>query len=170
MSKVTKNSKQKNTRRTISGVKTDGASCAFREKFEAMESGELLPEITEDLPFKHVYDPEVHPDRPAKLLKLLFHEDFFVTGSAREEASVASIYSKKSILDILARLSTQGVANIEMQAVAQDFIVQRSEIYASDLIIMQYSARKNQPKLQISYTNLPTNYVVVLMKESPKLF
>lgn len=142
----------------------------LRKEFEQIEAGERLPDLTQDIPFKSIYDVDVHPERIEELLSLVFHESFQVTGSAKEEASKASIYSKKTILDILARLSNNGLANAEMQVAAQEFIAQRTDIYASELIIMQYSVRKNQLKSEMTYKDVPTNYLVVLMKESPKLF
>lgn len=142
----------------------------IREKFEQMEAGLRLPDMTADLPFKRIYDAEVHPERISYLLQLIFGEEFTVSGSVREEMLGTSIYSKKSILDVLARLSNQGIADVEMQVVAQEFIVQRSELYAADMIVMQYSARKNQLKSEITYLDVPVSYIVILMKESPKIF
>ncbi|MDD3340091.1 MAG: PD-(D/E)XK nuclease family transposase [Lachnospiraceae bacterium] len=142
----------------------------LRKEFELIESGERLPDLTGDIPFKNIFDVDVHPERISQLLRLVYHENLVVTGSAREEAAKASIYSKKTIMDILARLSNNGLANAEMQVAAQEFIAQRTAIYASELIIMQYSVKKNQLKSEVTYNDIPTNYLVVLMKESPKLF
>ncbi|MEG0355413.1 MAG: PD-(D/E)XK nuclease family transposase, partial [Lachnospiraceae bacterium] len=90
--------------------------------------------------------------------------------SLKEEGSKASIYSKKTILDILARLSNHGLCDFEMQVTAQEFIVQRMDVYASDLMMMQYSIRKGEKKKEFQFSDMADTYCVVFMKHSPNIF
>ncbi|MEG0591125.1 MAG: hypothetical protein RR496_05695, partial [Lachnospiraceae bacterium] len=77
----------------------------IREEFEQMEAGIRVPPLYEDRPFKRIFDPDMHRDRDTKLFQLIYHKQAEVLHSLKEEGSKASIYSKKTILDILARLS-----------------------------------------------------------------
>jgi len=115
-------------------------------------------------------DPDIHADRLSRLLELIFNEEMQVQGSLKEESAKASVYSKKTIVDILARLKNSGIVNTEIQVAAQEFIVNRMNIYTSDIIMLQYSVMNGEKKSKVDFTNIPMSYGVVFMKESPSLF
>ena len=140
------------------------------EEIKAIETGERLPELYSDYAFKKQFDADVHRDRLTKLLQMIFGFSLEVVSSLKNEAVLTTIYSKKSILDILAKLSNNAVSNIEMQVVAQEFITKRIDVYCSDVILMQYSVQEGQKKEGFDFNKIEKTYVAVLMKESPKLF
>lgn len=140
------------------------------EEIKAIENGERLPELYTDFIFKKAFDADMHKDRLTKLLHMIFGFSLNVVSSLKNEAVLTTIYSKKSILDILAKLDNNAVSNIEMQVVAQEFITKRVDVYCSDVILMQYSIHEGQKKKEFDFDDIEKTYVAVLMKESPKLF
>lgn len=139
----------------------------IREEFDQIESGKRLPELYYDLPFKKAFHPDNHPDRVTKIFRLIFHQDLVVLGSMNTEPPKVSIYSKNTILDHLARMSDEGIFDMEMQRKAQEFVTERMDVYVSDLIMLQYSVEKGKKKSQMGFQDIPATYAVVFMKESP---
>ena len=88
----------------------------IRKEFERIESGEIVPQMFGDVGAKKTLDPDVHPERLSRILELIFQEDMSILGSLKGESAKASIYCKKTIVDILARLKNRGIVNAEMQA------------------------------------------------------
>ena len=155
---------------TDKGVRFEDLPRYLQEEYRAMEAGELLPSLTRDIPFKTIYDPDIHKERLTTLFQLIFREDATVVSSLKGENNKASILCKRTVLDVIARLSNEGVVDVEMQALLQEFIVHRMNIYASDMVMLQYSVSKNEKKTEFSYMDIPHAYLVVLMKESPEVF
>lgn len=96
--------------------------------------------------------------------------DLSVSGSSKDELPIESAGAKKTITDISAILNDDRYADIEVQAFAQEFIYNRSDIYSSRILLFQYSAQSGQPKSEINYGNTPGVILIILMKESPKEF
>lgn len=142
----------------------------IREEFDQIEAGKRLPELYYDLPFKKAFHPDLHPDRVTKIFQLIFHQELVALGSLNTAAPKVSIYSKNTILDNLARMSDEGIFDMEMQRKAQEFITERMDVYVSDLIMLQYSVEKGNKKSEMSFPDIPTTYAVVFMKESPSRF
>lgn len=142
----------------------------LKAEFEKIISGELLPQLHSDFPFKQIYNPDTHKDRLTLLFRLVFEEDAEVISSLGSETAKASLYSKKTIVDLLAKLSNGGIANFESQVSLQEFIVPRMNIYESDMIMLQYSVNKGNKKAGMTYTDIPKSYLVIFMKESPEIF
>ena len=140
------------------------------DEIKAIEKGEKLPDLYSDYAFKKEFDADLHRDRLTKLLQMIFGFSLEVVSSLKNETVLTTIYSKKSILDILAKLSNNAVSNVEMQVVAQEFITKRIDVYCSDVILMQYSIQEGQKKQDFDINKIEKTYVAVLMKESPALF
>lgn len=86
------------------------------------------------------------------------------------EGYIQSTNAKKVIFDIPAHLMDKRRTDTEIQVSAQDFILKRGEIYASDLLLIQYSADKGQLKGDVNYNDVQGVILVVLMKNSPAVF
>lgn len=74
------------------------------------------------------------------------------------------------ILDVSAWLKDGRLADLEVQKAAQEFIFTRGDLYTSDMLILQYSVDKANPKGELTYKNVKEAVLVVLMVESPRLF
>ena len=93
-----------------------------------------------------------------------------VDRSAANEIYLQNIYSKKTITDIPAWLKDHRLADLGIQVAPQDYIFDRTDIYSSNMLLLQYSAEANQPKSEIDYRNVNGSIIIVLMAESPKQF
>ena len=142
-----------------------------KENFLEMQRGERLPNLYSDVMIKHILSPELHPERLDFLLKHVMKDRTInVDKSASNEGIQQNEYSKKLITDIPAWLKDGRLTDVEIQTLAQDFIHDRADVYASDMLLIQYSAEKNQKKSEINYENIKEVILVVLMRNSPDDF
>ena len=74
------------------------------------------------------------------------------------------------ISDIPSWLKDGRVSDLEMQKIKQNFIFTRVELYASDMLLLQYSVTEGQAKNNLDYTGVKDALIIVLMVESPKAF
>ena len=74
------------------------------------------------------------------------------------------------ISDIPSWLKDGRLSDLEMQKIKQDFIFTRVELYASDMLLLQYSVSEGQAKGNLDYTNVNEALIIVLMVESPEAF
>ena len=140
------------------------------KEFLSIIKGKRLPSLSSDVIAKKIFDPDEHPDRLTYLLKAVTGEKGIkVTGSSKSEGYIGFVDSKKLIYDIAADLDDGRKSDTEFQVRAQDFIFPRTDLYASDLLMIQYSAEKGK-KDTVTYDNVNGVIVVVLMSESPKMF
>ena len=142
----------------------------LKDEFEQIEKGVRLPDLYRDITFKRIFDADMHPERAAALFRLIFGQEADILSSAKNENSRSTIYTKRTILDLMFSLKSGGYFNLEMQAAAQDFILRRAEVYTSDMILMLYTTRRGEAKRDLSFTELKQSYFVLLMKESPEVF
>ncbi len=141
-----------------------------QEEFRQIEEGKRLPNLSSDIVFKKVFNPDLHKERVEKLLTLIFREKLIVSSSLNQQIPKATIFAKDTVHDMVAKLTSGAVANLEMQAIAQEFIVERMDIYASDMILLQYAINEGEKKKDFLYTDVKPSYLVVFMKKSPMIF
>ena len=133
--------------------------------------GTRLPPLYSDTIAKRVFNADVHPDRLNFLLQNIAGDDTIdVRSSASNEAFRMSTGSKGMVSDIPSWLRDGRLSDLEMQRATQNFIFTRVELYASSMLLLQYSASKGQAKSSVSYTNVKEVLLVVLMVKSPKVF
>jgi hypothetical protein len=97
-------------------------------------------------------------------------KDLQVAGSAANESVLRSIYSKKTIFDIPAWLKDRKLVDLEIQMDPQEYIFNRTDIYASNMLLLQYSVEPGQSKDERDYENVKDSIIIVLMVKSPKVF
>ena len=120
---------------------------------------------------KRIFDPDEHPERLQYLLqKVSCDKSITVAGSVANEGYIRSADAKKVIFDIPARLSDQRIADTEIQVSAQDFILERGEIYSSDMLMIQYSVDRGEKKGSMNYQNVNGVLLIVFMRHSSKPF
>lgn len=133
--------------------------------------GKKLPPLYSDVIAKIIFDPDKHPDRLEFLLRAITGDDTIrVDKSSRNEGSRKSEQSKGMIFDIPVWLMDRRLANMEFQKSAQNYILKRGEIYSSDLLLIEYSAEKGHKKGEVSFDNVASVIVLVLLVESPQMF
>ncbi len=134
-------------------------------------AGEKQPPLYTDTIAKNVFSADVHPDRLNFLLRgIAKDESINVVSSASNENFPLSLHAKTTITDIPAWLAQGRRADLEIQKAQQEYIFTRTEIYASHMLLVQYSVEDGQAKSEVDYRNVKDVLVVVLMVESPKVF
>lgn len=142
-----------------------------REEFEAILRGELLPSLLSDIIAKKIFDPMEHSDRLEYLLREVAGDDTIcIDKAANNEGYIQSEFSKKVIFDIPSWMQDDRFADLEMQVSPQEYILERGEIYSSDMLRMQYSVKRGNTKGSLDYENTKGVLLVILMKKSPKVF
>ncbi|MCR5673248.1 MAG: hypothetical protein K6F87_05990, partial [Lachnospiraceae bacterium] len=117
-----------------------------KQKLLAIFSGERLADVYRDVIAKHVFSPDQHPERMDFILQHTMNQPgLSVINSATNEPGSKSYYSKKTISDISAWLVDHRLADLEFQASPQEFIFTRTDIYGSEMLLLQYSSDPGQP-------------------------
>ena len=143
----------------------------YQKEYLQVIKGEKLPDLSSDVVAKKIFSPEEHPERLEYLLQQIAKDESIkISHEAMNEGYVQSLISKKMIFDLTAWLMDERVAGTEFQRIAQDFILERTEIYAADLLVMQYSTTKGHSKSEVNYKNTKGVLQVILMKNSPDVF
>ena len=97
-------------------------------------------------------------------------ESIDVSCSAANEGMKMSIQSKGLITDIASWLRDGRLTDLEIQKIRQDYIFTRLELYASQMLLIQYSVEVQQAKGELNFGNLKDVLIVVLMVERPAVF
>ncbi|WP_026658421.1 PD-(D/E)XK nuclease family transposase [Butyrivibrio sp. AC2005] len=142
-----------------------------KEKLLKIFDGSILADLYDDAIAKRAFSPDIHPERLDFLLQRIMKGPYEnVEKSASNEGMVISKFSKAIITDIPAWLRDGRRFDLEFQAVAQDYIFNRVDIYASNMLMIQYSIEEGQRKKEVDYENVNGVIVIVLMVKSPKVF
>lgn len=133
--------------------------------------GTDLPPLYSDIIAKTVFSADAHPDRLNFLLRSIARDDTIdVRSGASNEGLHQSKYSKTMISDIPSWFRDGRLSDFEIQKAAQNFIFTRVELYASRMLLLQYSVSKGQKKSSLTFSSLNEVLLVVLMVDSPKAF
>ena len=133
--------------------------------------GKSIPPLYMDAVAKKVFNPDVHPNRMNYLLRSIAKDESIdVSCSAANEGMKMSIQSKGLITDIASWLRDGRLTDLEIQKIRQDYIFTRLELYASQMLLIQYSVEVQQAKGELNFGNLKDVLIVVLMVESPAVF
>ena len=76
----------------------------------------------------------------------------------------------ETITDIPAWLKDHSLADLEFQISPQEFIFTRADIYASNMLLLQYSIDAGQVKEEIDFTTISDSIIIILMAKAPKPF
>ena len=152
-------------------VRASGLPAENQEELIAIFRGEKLPLLSRDTIAKKIFSPEEHPERFDFVMQRVMQDPGIKSyHAAPTEGVYQNMYSKKVIGDIRAWLQDGRMADLEMQGVAQDFIFDRTDAYANNMLTLLYSTNVDQKKKEVNYKNMKGIVVVVLMAESPKVF
>ena len=133
--------------------------------------GKILPPLYSDVIAKNIFNADVHPERLNYLLRSIAKDDTIdVKSSAANEAFRPSMHAKGIVTDIPSWLRDKRLSDLEIQKVRQDFIFTRIELYASEMLLLQYSVEEGQKKSELHYRNVKSVLIIVLMVESPEAF
>ena len=149
----------------------DQLSLQDQRALERIFDGTDLPPLYSDTIAKRVFNADVHPDRLNFLLQKIAKDDTIdVRSSASNEALRQSTGSKGMVSDIPSWLRDGRLTDLEIQNAAQSFIFTRVELYASSMLLLQYSVPPGETKSSLSYGGVNEVLLVILMVKSPMVF
>lgn len=154
-----------------------GAFCRLtsqlQEEFISFCMGVRGLNVTYDKVFKSVFDPVRYPERLEDFLKRCLKRDLKILEVLPNESARITQEGSLLVMDIIVRLMTGEVANVEIQRIGYLFPGQRCACYSSDLVMRQYSKvrleKKNEGK-PFSYQDIKTVYTIVLIEQSTEEF
>ena len=151
----------------------DKLSWELKEEFVSFCMGVRGMRITYDPMFKFVFDPELKPERLEEFLSLCLKETVRILQVIPNESKRLTEESSLLVMDILVRLASGALVNVEIQRVGYLFPGARCACYSSDLIMRQYSQvreNKRQSGQRFSYQDIKRVYTIVLIQQSPSEF
>ena len=144
----------------------DKLSWELKEDFVRFCMGVRGMRITYDPMFKFVFDPELKPERLEEFLSLCLKETVRILQVIPNESKRLTEESSLLVMDILVRLASGALVNVEIQRVGYLFPGARCACYSSDLIMRQYSQvreNKRQSGQRFSYQDIKRVYTIVLL-------
>lgn len=152
-------------------VSIEGLPNKEQQYWQEVFRGEKIPPLSSDIIAKQVLSPDMHPERLNYYMRSIAKDETIeVDGSRANEGIHLSINSKGMVFDIPSWLKDGGAGDVEIQKAKQDFIFTRTDLYASDTLLLQYTVEEGQSKGDLDYTRVNRVLIIVLMVESPKAF
>ena len=122
--------------------------------------------ITYDNFFKKILSPYEHPERLESFLSAVLGEKVKIMEIIEREGQPLCDDSSMVIVDLLIEIGDHKLVNLEMQKIGLYFPGERSEVYAADLIMRQYTRMKNLHGKRFQYEDMPPVYIIILMDKS----
>jgi len=123
--------------------------------------------------FKKIMDPETHPDRLSEFLSDLLGIPVRVRRILPAEGNRLSGSGSLVIMDIIVELEDGSYTDVEIQKTGYHFPGQRTQCYASDMVMRQYNRVKYQSEEEgrrFSFRDLKKVYMLILMEKSSSEF
>ncbi len=145
----------------------------MKEALVAFCMGNRGLRITYDPFFKYVFNPSIHKGRLSELLSLIFGEQVEVVEVMPNESDRISDADTLLIMDIIVKLESGALANIEIQKIGYLFQGQRCACHSSDMIMRQLArerAKAQAEKKVFNYKSMKKVYTIVLIEKSPAIY
>lgn len=148
-------------------------SLEFQEELIAFSMGVQGAKITYDPFFKYIFDPVIYKENMEDFLEAIFGEEVEIIEVLPNESRRLTDDSSFLAADLLIKLRSGAIINVEIQRVGYLFPGARCACYSSDLIMRQYSdlkSRRRREGKRFSYRDVKKVYTIVLMQRSTKEF
>lgn len=119
--------------------------------------------------FKKIFDPQVHPSRLEDFLGCCLKQKVEILSALPTESIRLTEEGSLLVMDLLVRLCSGALVNVEIQRIGYLFPGQRCACYSSDLVMRQYTRVREECRRQkkaFSYKDIRKVYTIVLMQES----
>lgn len=129
--------------------------------------------VTYDAVFKKIYSPEEHPERLNELLSLCLGQKVEIVQVLPNESQRLTEESTLLMMDMLVKLGSGALVNVEIQRIGYMFPGQRCACYSSDLVMRQFAQVKSQKQAEgkrFSYKDIKNVYTIVLIQKSSSEF
>ena len=141
----------------------------LQEEFLDFCMGKRGLKITYDPVFKMVFNPEAKPGRLEEFLSLCLGEQVKILQVMPNESERLTEEGSFLVMDILVKLESGALVNVEIQRLGYLFPGARCACYSSDLMMRQYSQMKNRRReegTKFSYKDIKKVYTIVLIQKS----
>lgn len=148
-------------------------SSDFQEELLKFAMGVKGAKMTYDPFFKAIFNPEQTPERLEAFLAECLGEPLEILQVMPSDSSRLTAEGSLLIMDILVRMKSGALVNVEIQRLGYQFPGQRCACYSSDLVMRQYSrvrSEKNERKETFSYKDIQKVYTIVLIQQSTAEF
>lgn len=150
-----------------------GFSEPLRREILSFCAGTRGVKMTYDPFFKFIFDPSVETERLEQFLSCCMNQRVTIVEVIPNESRRFTEDSSLLIMDIVVRLHSGALVNVEIQRVGYLFPGARCACYSSDLMMRQYSqvrARHRKKGTRFTYNDIKTVYTIVLMQKSTREF
>ena len=120
-----------------------------------------------DAVFKKIFSPDMYPRRLGKLLSAIMGESVEVISVLTNEGTRISDKGSFVIMDIVVRLASGEIVNLEIQKMGYRFPVKRFDCYCADLIMREYSSLREEYGRKFSYNMLPKIISIAIFENTP---
>lgn len=120
--------------------------------------------------FKHVFDPERHPERLEDFLSEVLGQKVKIEEVLAREGNKLADEGTLVVMDIIVKLSDGTIVDVEMQKIGYSFTGERSSCYLSDMIMRQYNRVKAKEQKNFRFNQMKPVYLVVLLEKSTAEF
>ena len=138
--------------------------------FLAYCTGQKGLHILHDPVFKEILNPEFAPGRVEELLSLILGEHIKILHILPLESPRIGDEHSLIVMDLVVKLETGSIVNIEVQKLGYRFPGQRSACYSADLLLRQYKRMRNEKSKSFSYKDIKKVYTIVLYEKSTSEF
>ncbi len=145
----------------------------LREEFLNFCMGVRGMKVTYDPVFKAIFNPEERPERLEEFLSLCLGEKLHILQVLPNESKRLTEEGSLLVMDILVRLESGALVNVEIQRIGYLFPGARCACYSSDLVMRQYShvrEARRQEGVRFSYHDIKKVYTIVLIQKSTSGF
>lgn len=126
--------------------------------------------ISYDPFFKYIFNPMLHPERLSRLLSQILGKEVEVVNVLPNESDRISEKDSLLVMDILVRLKTGELANVEIQKVGYDFQGERCSCYSADLLMRELSRKRKAFGANFQYGSMKKVYTIVLIEKSTHIY
>ena len=141
-----------------------------QDAFLAYCTGQKGLHILHDPVFKEILNPELSPGRVEELLSLILGEHIKILHILPLESPRIGDEHSLIVMDLVVKLETGSIVNIEVQKLGYRFPGQRSACYSADLLLRQYKRMRNEKSKSFSYKDIKKVYTIVLYEKSTSEF
>ena len=148
-------------------------SSRLQEELVEFSMGVRGLNVTYDPVFKKIFDPQSRPERLEEFLSLCMKQKVKILRVIPGESQRLTEEGSLLIMDILVKLASGVLVNVEIQRLGYLFPGARCACYSSDLLMRQYSQvretmrKKNR---EFSYRDIKGVYTIVLVQKSTREF
>lgn len=120
--------------------------------------------------FKHVFDPERHPERLEDFLSEVLGQKVKIEEVLAREGNKLAEEGTLVVMDIIVRLSDGTIVDVEMQKIGYSFTGERSSCYISDMVMRQYNRVRAEKQKNFKFNQMKPVYLIVLLEKSTSEF